>query len=180
MRKNTLGLLKAWRAIEQMRGDQTPVLVLAGGKRRGADKVQDFLAETSNINGSVTVIHQPGDAELEFLYKHCRFSVFPSWYEGWGLPIGESLWFGKPVLCAARASMPEVGGRFAAYFDHDEPGSLVSKIQELIDHPVTLPDNVKDYLTSWDDTADSLCAALNWLQSDTKLNSRAVSMPQDS
>lgn len=161
MRKNTLGLLQAWRELKGKRPSDPTMLVLAGGKGRGGDEVFAFLRETENIGGKATIVEKPNDAELELLYRHCQFTVFPSFYEGWGLPIGESLWFGKPVLCANSSSMPEVGGNFATYFDHDKPGSLVNKLQEMIDDPAELPENIRDYLTSWDDTAASLLYAID-------------------
>ncbi|MFT4078137.1 glycosyltransferase family 4 protein [Rhodomicrobium sp.] len=159
-RKNTLGLLEAWQQLEKSLREKTPSLVLAGGEGRGADEIHAFLRKTASVNGTVQIVAQPNDAELELLYRHCRFTVFPSWYEGWGLPVGESLWFGKPVICAARASMPEVGLNFATYFDHGEPASLLSAIQKMIEHPAVLPPDIRDRLTTWDDTADSIWNAI--------------------
>jgi len=56
------------------------------------------------------LVENPSDEELAYLYKNSLFTVFPSYYEGWGLPIGESLWFGKPVVASNTSSMREVGG----------------------------------------------------------------------
>jgi glycosyltransferase involved in cell wall biosynthesis len=122
----------------------------------GVKEVYNFLSDTGHLDGSIKVIDRPNDSELELLYRHCKFTVFPSLMEGWGLPIGESLWFRKPVLCAQSASMPEAGGRFATYFNHDEPQSLLAKLLGMIDNPVQLPDNIGNYLRSWEDTANSI------------------------
>ena len=98
-----------------------PNLVLAGGRGWKVDNVYDFLGRTANVDRTVKIVDKPSGAELEFLYRRCALTVFPSRLEGCGLPIGERLWFGKRVICAARSSMPEVAGSFANYFSHDEP-----------------------------------------------------------
>ncbi len=155
IRKNLLKLLRTWNELRNS-GGAMPKLVLCGKKGWKVGGVYEFLAETANIEGTVELVEAANDNELEYLYRHCEFTVFPSLFEGWGLPIGESLWFGKPVLCADNSSMPEVGGRFATYFNHDEPESLARKLQDMMDHPVQLPSNIRDDLTTWQDTANSI------------------------
>ena len=160
IRKNVLQLLQTWAEIQASRAGNTLHLVLAGGRGWKVDSVYDFLRRTANVGGTVKIIDKPSDAELEFLYRHCEFTVFPSLLEGWGLPIGESLWFGKPVICAASASMPEVGGSFATYFSHDEPGSLLAALECMLGAPLSLPEDIRTHLTTWDDTASSICFAI--------------------
>ena len=46
------------------------------------------------------------DAELAWLYANAAFTVFPSLMEGWGLPVGESLWFGKPCVASSGSAVP--------------------------------------------------------------------------
>jgi glycosyltransferase involved in cell wall biosynthesis len=161
IRKNILELLHAWAAMRESRAKKMPNLVLAGGRGWKVDDVYDFLGRTANVGGTVKIVDKPSDAELEFLYRHCAFTVFPSRLEGWGLPIGESLWFGKPVICAASSSMPEVGGRFATYFSHDEPNSLLAALESMLDNPVSLPRDIRCQLTTWNATARSIAAALD-------------------
>ena len=57
------------------------------------------------------------DADLKVLYEGCLFTLFPSFYEGWGLPVTESLAFGKPCIASNRSSIPEAGGKLARYID---------------------------------------------------------------
>ena len=164
MRKNTGKLVTEWQKLKAIYKAQTPLLVIAGGKGRGASSVFQSLQETSNLGGFVKVVDSPNDAELELLYQNCQFTVFPSQYEGWGLPIGESLWFGKPVICANKTSMPEAGGSFATYFDDAAPGSLLAAIRQMIDEPVTLPPDIRNHLTAWSSTAASLYDAIKSLE----------------
>jgi hypothetical protein len=58
--------------------------------------------------------------------------VFPSLYEGWGLPVGESLAAGKVCVCSNRASLPEVAGEFGAYLDIDDPEQSLRVVRDLI------------------------------------------------
>jgi glycosyltransferase involved in cell wall biosynthesis len=152
-RKNIHGLLQAWRRLEVDLGEDTPTLVLAGAN--------DGFPIPQGLK--VKVIDQPDDVTLERLYRGCMFTVFPSFVEGWGLPIGESLWFGKPVLCANTASLPEVGGKYADYFDHDDPETFYLGILRLIRHPRQLPPSIRDELRYWGDTARDLHLELDRL-----------------
>lgn len=146
IRKNIPALVQAWRLLENELGDACPTLVLAGGRGWGVD-LEDIA------NGKIRIIERPDDRELEALYQECLFTVYPSVFEGWGLPVGESLWFGKRVLCARAASMPEVGGEYADYFDLDVPQSLYDALVNMIKHPTPLPSDIRSRLRTWRDTA---------------------------
>ena len=160
-RKNVLGLLYAWQKLYEQ-GLSMPGIVVCGATGRASGEIQEFLRlNPVGIGNAVTIIHNPNDAELELLYQSCQFTVFPSFVEGWGLPIGESLWFKKPVLCANCASMPEVGGKFAVYFDHSKPDSLRDALRQMIENPVKMPDNIREQLLTWEDTAASVCAIVH-------------------
>ena len=53
--------------------------------------------------------------------------------------------------------MPEVGGEFATYFTHKDPSSLTEVLKQTIVSSPRIPENIRDYLTTWDDTALSVC-----------------------
>lgn len=142
-RKNHVLLFRAWRNLLETRPPETvPKLVFAG--RVGwlvADLMQQ-IANTRNLDGHLVLVAEPSDAELAALYRGCRFTLFPSLYEGWGLPITESLGFGKPCLAADRTSMPEAGGTLARYADPENVGVWVDAVGRLIDEP--------DDLAAWE------------------------------
>ncbi len=163
-RKNVIGLLKAWTHVRDVPGAKVKLLIIAGKPGAMAGEVFEFLQRTENASGTVQVIDSPNDLELEMLYRNCQFTVFPSHFEGWGLPIGESLWFGKPVICADGSSMPEVGGEFASYFTHEDPNSLTEVLKKMIVLPRELPENIRYHLTTWDDTAFSVCERIAQLE----------------
>jgi glycosyltransferase involved in cell wall biosynthesis len=83
------------------------------------------LERTAVICGRLT------DAELAWLYRNCRGLIFPSKYEGFGLPPLEAQTLGCPVVCSQAASLPEVCGDGALYFDPDDTESLVAQLDRL-------------------------------------------------
>jgi hypothetical protein len=91
------------------------------------------------------------------------FTVFPSYYEGWGLPIGESLWFKKFVVCSSSSSMPEVGGTMVDYVDPHCIISMKTKIKNAILDEEYLKRRTEEIqpamLRSWDRVATDLMDA---------------------
>ena len=87
-RKNHETLYKAYVNIHAKLGRQPPLCVLVGAKGWG---VGDFLADVQldpRVRGDFLILNNVNDGELGWLYEHCLFTVFPSLYEGWGLPVG--------------------------------------------------------------------------------------------
>jgi glycosyltransferase involved in cell wall biosynthesis len=64
------------------------------------------------------------DHELASLYRRATALVFPSWYEGFGLPVLEAMTLGCPVICSNGTSLDELGGNAAAYIDPANSGSI--------------------------------------------------------
>lgn len=131
-RKNLWSLANAWHSIHAQLGEETPRLVIAGSRGWLNDDFENFITGTGSLNGYISVLDRPSDAELAYLYQRCLFSMFVSYKEGWGLPIGEALWFGRPVICSAVSSMPEVGGQFADYADPASIRSIAEAALRLI------------------------------------------------
>jgi glycosyltransferase involved in cell wall biosynthesis len=90
------------------------------------------IANTQNLNGKLVIVEDPSDAELVELYAGCLFTLFPSYYEGWGLPVTESLAFGKPCFISNRTSLPEAGGGLARCFDPEKIRSVLEDRQDLM------------------------------------------------
>ena len=88
---------------------------------------------TSGGFGPGQVKHISGsDDALCALYSSARALVFPSKYEGFGLPILEAMSFGCPVLCSNISSLPEVGGQAAKYFDPNDLDEIVNVIKNCV------------------------------------------------
>jgi glycosyltransferase involved in cell wall biosynthesis len=127
VRKNHLVLVRAWRHLLEELPD-LPQLVFVG---RVGFMVADLMAELRNsgfLGGRVRLIQAADDRALAALYRGALFTVFPSLCEGWGLPVTESLAFGKPCVAANASSVPEAGGELARYFD---PESVTDAVRVI-------------------------------------------------
>lgn len=69
------------------------------------------------------------------LLSSCKAMIFPSLYEGFGMPVLEAMAFGKPVLCSNVTSLPEVAGEAALYFDPKKPNTILSAIERIFQEP---------------------------------------------
>lgn len=138
-RKNHALLVRVWRRLlAESPGARVPTLVFAG---RIGSLVRDLLQQLDNtdwLDRRVMVVEDPSDAELEALYQGCLFTLFPSFAEGWGLPVTESLAFGKPCVIADSSSLPEAGGPLARYFDPDDVNDAHRVIRDVIQDPEAL------------------------------------------
>lgn len=75
------------------------------------------------------------DAELATLYGRTTALVFPSRYEGFGLPVSEAMMAGGPVICASESSLPEVGGDAALFFPWNDAEALAAQMMRLLHEP---------------------------------------------
>jgi glycosyltransferase involved in cell wall biosynthesis len=133
-RKNQLGLLRAWQRYRS--GSRRPSaahLVLAGTLGARATEVVEFLERTGRCDGTVHLVPSPSDPELTWLYANCRFTAYVSFAEGFGLPIGESLWLGKTCMASRTTSMPEVGGDRAVYVDPESIDEMAATLHRMLD-----------------------------------------------
>lgn len=98
---------------------QLPQLVIVGRKGwKNADLLEKIsLLESEGLILTLSAVH---DSYLDQLYRKAQFTVFPSDYEGWGLPIGESLSRGTPCLTGTNSSLREAGGDSAIYFNDEK------------------------------------------------------------
>jgi glycosyltransferase involved in cell wall biosynthesis len=120
VRKNHQLLYHAWRRLVR-RDPGAPPLVLAGAVGWLADDVLHQMRHDPFTRGHIILLGGCDNGHLAWLYRHCMFTVFPSHYEGWGLPIAESLAFGKYCIASNTSSMPEIGGDLVGAHD---PGDL--------------------------------------------------------
>ncbi len=136
VRKNHALLFRVWRRLlDTMPAGSVPDLVFAG---QVAWLTADLMVQIENANwldGHIKLVESPSDSELVALYEACTFTVFPSLYEGWGLPVTESLSFGKTVAASNRSAIPEAGGDFCCYFDPENVDDAYNVIRSLIEHP---------------------------------------------
>ena len=136
VRKNHLLLFRVWRRLlEEMPRDRVPTLVFAGRVGWLVTDLMQQIANSENLGGKLLLVDSPSDSELAALYHGCLFTLFPSFFEGWGLPVTESLAFGKPCIISNRTSLPEAGGKLARSFDPDNLHDAYAVIREVIEDP---------------------------------------------
>jgi glycosyltransferase involved in cell wall biosynthesis len=133
-RKNQHRAVRAWRKLARKHKGAMPQLVLVGGwgKISLANLRTRMIAHLESRKArNIVVLNGLNDETLRALYRNCLFTIYISSYEGWGLPIGESLWCQKPVLATTRTSLPEVGGSLADYCDPDDEADVMAAIERL-------------------------------------------------
>ena len=131
--KNQTLLLQIWQILLQ-EGFEPPALVLVGRRGHNANNILYTLSTSNNFDGRVHIFEGISDNELSTLYRNCLFTMFPSFVEGWGLPIGESLKYGKLCIASDAASMPEVGGDFALYIDPFNARGAAKLVRRLLEN----------------------------------------------
>jgi glycosyltransferase involved in cell wall biosynthesis len=132
-RKNHLLLFRAWeRLLVNHDAVDVPVLVCLGKAGWLFDKAAEFLRARPALSAKIMLISSVTDQSLAALYQECLFTIFNSFYEGWGLPITESLSFGALPLIPCHTSLTEAGGRAAVYFRDDDLDDLYAKLETLI------------------------------------------------
>jgi len=117
IRKNHIYVVKIWERLIEEFGGHVPNLVFVGKWGWEIDQLQKYLASSDYLGGRLYIYNEIPDNDLAFLYQHCLFTIYPSFAEGWGLPVGESLGYGKPSVASKVTAIPEIGGPLCKYFD---------------------------------------------------------------
>ncbi len=132
-RKNHLAALDAWDLLRaDVAADAMPVLVCVGRMGWMSAPVERRLADDAGLRRHVRMLSGISDAALDLLYRRCAFTLYPSLYEGWGLPVTESLCYGKVPAIGSASSLPEAGGPFAVYYDASDVRAIADAVRGLI------------------------------------------------
>lgn len=114
-------------ALESM-GSNVPACVIVGKKN---DRV---FAQSRLLSDRVYHLGYVSDGELIALYRHATVMVYPSFYEGFGLPPLEAMWHGCPVVVSSTSAMPEINGDAVLYCEPDKPLTLATALNLLINN----------------------------------------------
>ena len=176
-RKNHRTLLTAFALTMAARPDLDWQLSLVGVPRVfSEDNVPEAVRSFSHEHpGKVRWIEWVEYSALRPLYEAADFTVFPSVLEGWGLPIVESLWFGKPCICANFGAMAETAaGGGCVTVDVRDPQALADAMLTLAGSPERLDELVAEIaarpLKTWEEYAREILEVLRWndLQKETR------------
>lgn len=126
-RKN---ILAAVQAVEQLRGIVSLPLVIAGGGGEYKETVKRYISD-KQLEDVVLFPPYISNEDLPALYQMAKIFVYPSRYEGFGIPIIESLWSGTPVITTRMSSLSEAAGPGAWYCHPDRPDSIAEGIVRI-------------------------------------------------
>lgn len=128
--KNMASLIKAF-AILRQKGFRELQLVVAGHPPRDKRSLE-LLVQDHRLLDAVIFTGYVGDDILPTLYGHAEAFVFPSLYEGFGIPVLEAFLYGAPVACSNAAALPEIAGDAACYFDPTNVEEMADVISRLL------------------------------------------------
>lgn len=128
-RKNALAVVQAIK-------DTPHSLVLVGKEKGHAKKIRQYIAE-HGLSGRVLFIKDVESAELAMIYQGATLFCYPSFCEGFGIPIIEALFSKIPVITTKSGCFPEAAGPSSLYIDPQNTEEIKEAINRLYDHPET-------------------------------------------
>lgn len=124
------------------------------------------------FNKSLFFVEQPDDATVDYLYKHATAVAFPTFNEGFGLPIIEAFMRGTPVIASDIPVLHEVAGDYADYFDPNSKDDLIRCVKELIgseERYKAKKARLGEYVPyTWDESAEDMLKAVVSVNEDVK------------
>ena len=131
-RKNLVRLIQAYSLLRRSHPEgKLPQLVLAG-KRAWLDNETMRAAQRDELSADIRFTGYVADEDLNALYSGATCFVYPSYFEGFGLPVLEAMKCGTPVIAGNRTSIPEVAGEAALLFDPFDVNSLVEALTRVV------------------------------------------------
>lgn len=173
-RKNHRTVYQAWDcAIRSGAVDpETCRLVFVGMEGWNTGDLRSEMAANPRTRDTIVTLSGVSDAELRLLYQSAEFSLFPSHYEGYGLPVAEALSYGVPCICSDAGSLPEIAGDLVQYCDPTDPKAWERAIVEAFSNPDDLQRRAarvrREFKApTWDDAADTFFGRLRALVEDS-------------
>lgn len=159
-RKNHEILYRAWTRLRDQ-GMEPYRLVFVGMPGWGVTDLLNDLRLDPRTRDDIVCLNHVSDEQLAWLYRHAAFTVFPSLYEGWGLPVVESLAWGRFCLASNTSSLPEAGGEWAEYLDPWDLPAWTQRLAWLMQHPQEVQARneriAREFVPpAWSDTAASI------------------------
>jgi len=164
-RKNHLRLISAYAALPKDIRRQHQLVIAGIITDHNFNKFQAAVRSAGLDHDEVVITGGVTDDELRALYNLTKLYVFPSWHEGFGLPLLEAMQSGAAVIASNATSMPEIVGRPDALFDPFEVTSITHKLQQGLTDEAWLQDLAAHGLKraesySWDESARKTIKAL--------------------
>ncbi len=160
-RKNLTHLLKSFVQFLQNTKAEDISLVLVGPIRKGYSEVTSKITELSEYRNKIIQTGYVDDSDLPLLYNGALAFIYPSLYEGFGLPILEAMQCGTPVIATNNTSLPEVGGDAVLYISGQDEEQTAEQLQKIYNNPQIAENLSKKGLQqaqkfNWQITADTI------------------------
>jgi glycosyltransferase involved in cell wall biosynthesis len=148
-------------------------IIIAGRIGWNVNEFEKRLQAHSKFNKSIFHINGANDATIDYLYRNAFLVAFPTYNEGFGLPIIEAFERGTPVVASDIDVLKEVGGDFCQYFDPDNPKALADLILENYENEQIYYQRkrrISDYEPfTWDQSTQLMIDALNSLYDEKRI-----------
>jgi glycosyltransferase involved in cell wall biosynthesis len=132
-RKNHITAFAVWLKLIKKHGIRNvPRLVCVGNPGWLNDAAYAKLNASELLTDHVLMLSKISDSALSVLYENCVCTLYPSSYEGWGLPVTEALCYGKVPVVSNISSLPEAGGQFAEYFDAASEKDMLDAVERVV------------------------------------------------
>jgi glycosyltransferase involved in cell wall biosynthesis len=129
-RKNAVQMVKAFAHMKQQAKDNTELLII--GKQTVYQAAVEQEIKRVGLLNEVKVLNNVPFSDLPFLYKGAVATVYPSTFEGFGIPVLESLTMGTPVITGIGSALQEAGGKHAVYVDPENLNDFSFKMAQMI------------------------------------------------
>ena len=158
-RKNVAGILRSMNIWGE---DTDAALILAGpGLKNKVSEMKAFQTLSSKFRDRVKFAQSVSDGSLGELYRNAICLLFPSYHEGFGLPVAEAMCCGCPVICSNRGALPEVAGDAAIIVDPDDQEAMAHAVMRILSD-ASLRENLsrcgleRSKLYSWNRVAEQV------------------------
>jgi len=165
-RKNHQVILDAYRILLSEGKEKLPKIVIAGKQGWMDNNISHQIRNDPRLKDKIILFNNLSDEQVKSLYEECLFTMYPSIYEGWGLPVAESFACGKVCILSNVSSLPEINSEVSIFCDPHDPYSWAEEIWKLVSDDKYLfskQNKVINYFTrqNWINTASEIIIKLD-------------------
>lgn len=160
VRKNYNLLYSIWRKLAEEK-KETPPLVIIGRRGYLSEEIIHLMTTDPLTKDKIIILSNIENEQKNRLIDNSLFTIYPSFYEGWGLPVAESLSRGKLCIASNQTSVPEIAGDLIPYIDPYDVTSSYKTVLSHIENPhkvIEAEDKIHNFFstTSWNKTTKEI------------------------
>ena len=138
--KNFENFIKAYAISNDLRNNYR--ILFYGGEKPG--KYEFEIIKKNKLNNEQILFYNDDHYDLAYIYSNVLALIYPSFYEGFGIPILEAMSLGCPVISSNGGALSEIGGTGVPYFDPNSIEEITSKIENILSSTNSLK-NIREY-----------------------------------